>query len=113
LARTLPHAHSAVIEGAGHLAPLEAPARFRELLVWFSPDRGPADESQAGRDGLYDARAPRGHDDAGGVPRSGTWASHARETRHHGTTGRGSASAPRYHRCSFTLERISPWMQVT
>jgi pimeloyl-ACP methyl ester carboxylesterase len=35
LARTLPHASHAVIEGAGHLAPLEAPESFRELLLRF------------------------------------------------------------------------------
>jgi len=35
LARTLPHARHAVIEGAGHLAPLETPEAFRELLLEF------------------------------------------------------------------------------
>jgi len=33
LARVLPSARSAVIDGAGHLAPLEAPEAFRELLL--------------------------------------------------------------------------------
>jgi 3-oxoadipate enol-lactonase len=35
LARTLPGARHAVIEGAGHLAPLETPEAFRELVVSF------------------------------------------------------------------------------
>jgi pimeloyl-ACP methyl ester carboxylesterase len=35
LARTLPRSRLAMIEGAGHLAPLEAPARFGELLLDF------------------------------------------------------------------------------
>ena len=35
LARTLPGARHAVIEGAGHLAPLETPEGFRELVVSF------------------------------------------------------------------------------
>ena len=35
LARTLPRSRLVTIEGAGHLAPLEAPARFRELLLEF------------------------------------------------------------------------------
>jgi pimeloyl-ACP methyl ester carboxylesterase len=35
LARTLPRGRHAVIEGAGHLAPLEAPQAFRELVVDF------------------------------------------------------------------------------
>jgi len=35
LARTLPRGRHAVIEGAGHLAPLEAPEAFRELVVGF------------------------------------------------------------------------------
>ena len=35
LARTLPHARHAVIEGAGHLAPLEQPEAFRALLLEF------------------------------------------------------------------------------
>jgi pimeloyl-ACP methyl ester carboxylesterase len=35
LARTLPRARHAVIEGAGHLAPLEAPEAFRELVLAF------------------------------------------------------------------------------
>jgi pimeloyl-ACP methyl ester carboxylesterase len=35
LARTLPRARHAVIEGAGHLAPLETPEAFRELLLGF------------------------------------------------------------------------------
>jgi 3-oxoadipate enol-lactonase len=35
LASTLPLGRFAVIEGAGHLAPLEAPAAFRELLLTF------------------------------------------------------------------------------
>jgi pimeloyl-ACP methyl ester carboxylesterase len=35
MARTLPHARHAVIEGAGHLAPLETPVVFRALLLDF------------------------------------------------------------------------------
>jgi pimeloyl-ACP methyl ester carboxylesterase len=35
LAQTLPRAQRAVIAGAGHLAPLETPAAFRELLLGF------------------------------------------------------------------------------
>jgi pimeloyl-ACP methyl ester carboxylesterase len=35
LARTLPRARHAVVEGAGHLAPLEAPEAFRALLLGF------------------------------------------------------------------------------
>jgi 3-oxoadipate enol-lactonase len=35
LARTLPRGRHAVIEGAGHLAPLEAPAAFRGLVLAF------------------------------------------------------------------------------
>jgi pimeloyl-ACP methyl ester carboxylesterase len=35
LAATLPRAQHAVIAGAGHLAPLETPASFRELLIGF------------------------------------------------------------------------------
>jgi pimeloyl-ACP methyl ester carboxylesterase len=35
LARTIPHAQQAVIAGAGHLAPLEAPQAFRALLLGF------------------------------------------------------------------------------
>jgi pimeloyl-ACP methyl ester carboxylesterase len=35
LARTLPRARRAVIEGAGHLAPLETPEAFGELLLEF------------------------------------------------------------------------------
>jgi pimeloyl-ACP methyl ester carboxylesterase len=35
LARTLPRARFEVIEGAGHLAPLEQPERFRELVLEF------------------------------------------------------------------------------
>jgi pimeloyl-ACP methyl ester carboxylesterase len=35
MARTLPHARHAVIEGAGHLAPLETPDAFRELVLTF------------------------------------------------------------------------------
>jgi pimeloyl-ACP methyl ester carboxylesterase len=35
LAETLPNARLAVIEGAGHLAPLETPESFRELLLEF------------------------------------------------------------------------------
>jgi 3-oxoadipate enol-lactonase len=34
-ARTLPRGRHAVIEGAGHLAPLEAPEAFRELVLGF------------------------------------------------------------------------------
>lgn len=35
LARTLPNARHAVIEGAGHLAPLETPEEFRRLVLAF------------------------------------------------------------------------------
>jgi pimeloyl-ACP methyl ester carboxylesterase len=35
LARTLPGARHTVIQGAGHLAPLETPEAFRELLLGF------------------------------------------------------------------------------
>jgi pimeloyl-ACP methyl ester carboxylesterase len=35
MARTLPRARHAVIEGAGHIAPLETPNAFRELLLAF------------------------------------------------------------------------------
>ncbi len=35
LARTLPRGRHAVIDGAGHLAPLEAPEAFRELVLGF------------------------------------------------------------------------------
>ena len=35
LAQALPHARSAVIEGARHLAPLEQPEAFRELVLAF------------------------------------------------------------------------------
>jgi pimeloyl-ACP methyl ester carboxylesterase len=35
LADALPHASHHVIAGAGHLAPLEAPDAFRELLAGF------------------------------------------------------------------------------
>lgn len=35
MARALPHARHAVIEGAGHLAPLETPGAFRELVLAF------------------------------------------------------------------------------
>jgi pimeloyl-ACP methyl ester carboxylesterase len=38
LARTLPRARHAVIEDAGHLAPLETPEAFRELLLGFLHD---------------------------------------------------------------------------
>jgi pimeloyl-ACP methyl ester carboxylesterase len=38
LARSLPRARHAVIEGAGHLAPLETPSTFRELLLTFLAD---------------------------------------------------------------------------
>ena len=38
LAHSLPRARQAVIEGAGHLAPLETPAAFRELLLQFLAD---------------------------------------------------------------------------
>lgn len=41
LARSLPRARFAVIEGAGHLAPLEAPAAFRELVLKFLEGRRP------------------------------------------------------------------------
>lgn len=40
LAKTLPNARLAVIEGAGHLAPLETPKRFRELLLGFLGEAG-------------------------------------------------------------------------
>jgi pimeloyl-ACP methyl ester carboxylesterase len=33
MARTLPRARHAVIEGAGHLAPLETPGAFREMVL--------------------------------------------------------------------------------
>jgi pimeloyl-ACP methyl ester carboxylesterase len=33
MARTLPRARHAVIAGAGHLAPLETPVVFRELIL--------------------------------------------------------------------------------
>jgi pimeloyl-ACP methyl ester carboxylesterase len=35
MARTLPSARHAVIAGAGHLAPLETPETFRELVLAF------------------------------------------------------------------------------
>ena len=35
LAQVLPQARTAVIEGAGHLAPLEAPGEFRRLMLEF------------------------------------------------------------------------------
>jgi pimeloyl-ACP methyl ester carboxylesterase len=35
LARELPNARLHVFEGAGHLAPLEAPGEFREVLLGF------------------------------------------------------------------------------
>jgi pimeloyl-ACP methyl ester carboxylesterase len=35
MARTWPHARHAVIEGAGHLPPLETPEAFRELILAF------------------------------------------------------------------------------
>jgi pimeloyl-ACP methyl ester carboxylesterase len=35
LARTLPHARQILVEGAGHLAPLEQPEAFRTLLLAF------------------------------------------------------------------------------
>jgi pimeloyl-ACP methyl ester carboxylesterase len=41
LAQALPRSRSATIEGAGHLAPLEAPARFRELLLEFLREQHP------------------------------------------------------------------------
>jgi pimeloyl-ACP methyl ester carboxylesterase len=37
LAALLPHARTATVVGAGHLAPLEAPDAFRALLVGFLP----------------------------------------------------------------------------
>jgi pimeloyl-ACP methyl ester carboxylesterase len=40
LAATLPHARHAVIAGAGHLAPLETPEAFRELLLGFLAEAG-------------------------------------------------------------------------
>lgn len=39
LARSLPHAHLEIIDGAGHLAPLETPDTFRELLLRFLGER--------------------------------------------------------------------------
>lgn len=39
LARTLPNARLEIIEGAGHLAPLETPDAFRELLLRFLDER--------------------------------------------------------------------------
>jgi len=33
MARALPHARHAVIDGAGHLPPLETPEAFRELVL--------------------------------------------------------------------------------
>jgi pimeloyl-ACP methyl ester carboxylesterase len=41
LEATLPQARSAVIEGAGHLAPLEAPAAFRGLVLEFLRSESP------------------------------------------------------------------------
>jgi pimeloyl-ACP methyl ester carboxylesterase len=41
LAATLPNARLEVIEDAGHLAPLETPERFRELLLGFLTAEGP------------------------------------------------------------------------
>ena len=42
LAQALPRSRLVTIEGARHLAPLEAPARFRELLLeFFSEQRAP------------------------------------------------------------------------
>ena len=35
MARALPRARHAIIDGAGHLAPLETPAAFRELVLAF------------------------------------------------------------------------------
>ena len=40
LARKLPNARHAVIEGAGHLAPLETPAAFRTLVLDFLAEKG-------------------------------------------------------------------------
>jgi 3-oxoadipate enol-lactonase len=37
IARAMPHARNALIQGAGHLAPLESPRAFRELLLEFLP----------------------------------------------------------------------------
>jgi pimeloyl-ACP methyl ester carboxylesterase len=42
MARTLPRARHAVIEGAGHLAPLETPEAFRELVLAFLRSEQPA-----------------------------------------------------------------------
>lgn len=39
LAETLPNARREVIEGAGHLAPLETPEAFREMLLSFLRER--------------------------------------------------------------------------
>ena len=39
LARTLPGGRHAVIDGAGHLAPLETPVAFRELVLGFLRER--------------------------------------------------------------------------
>jgi pimeloyl-ACP methyl ester carboxylesterase len=41
LAAALPSAREAVIDGAGHLAPLEQPAAFRKLLLGLLDDRRP------------------------------------------------------------------------
>jgi pimeloyl-ACP methyl ester carboxylesterase len=40
LADAIPHASHHVIAGAGHLAPLETPAAFRELLSGFLASLG-------------------------------------------------------------------------
>jgi len=40
MARTLPRARHVVISGAGHLAPLETPETFRELVLGFLQDGG-------------------------------------------------------------------------
>jgi pimeloyl-ACP methyl ester carboxylesterase len=49
LARELPQARHAVISGAGHLAPLEAPAAFRELVLDFLRGAPGAPAAETGR----------------------------------------------------------------
>jgi 3-oxoadipate enol-lactonase/4-carboxymuconolactone decarboxylase len=40
MAGTMPQARHAVIAGAGHLAPLETPVAFRDLILGFLPQAG-------------------------------------------------------------------------
>jgi pimeloyl-ACP methyl ester carboxylesterase len=47
LANELPHARHVVIEAAGHLAPLDQPARFRELLFAFLAEISPGGQTPA------------------------------------------------------------------